>query len=976
MDWKLFKNPPKEYRAKPFWALNGKLEKKHLKFQIECMKKMGFGGAFLHSRTGLVTEYMSDEWMALLDYAVKILHENGMDAYLYDEDRWPSGTCGGLVTQTKEFRGKGMVYEEIADGSLYVQPENFLALFAVTLDNGKAKTYRKIAHPSDANGNERVFCFYYIYMQADSFYNGYTYVDTMNLAATKRFIEFTHEYYRKKMGDKFGKQIVGIFTDEPHRGPYLNGFSRKEEKAQIEIPYTYDLFDEFTKRKGYAIEERLPVLWFGKADEEFCKEAYDLIEVEQQLFLERYAKPYYKWCKKYNLIVTGHILHEDNLAAQTTMCGSVMRYYEYMDYPGMDNLGERNYTYNVPKLVASAARQLGKEFVLDELYGCTGWQMRFDDYKHTGDWQSATGVTLRCPHLSWYTMKGQAKRDYPASILHQSAWYKYYAVVEDYFARMHYLLKNGEPLTDTAIINPIQSTWGLTDQTTYKNYFAVTSPLYQKIEREYSELYKDLLFFGADVDYIDEGLFRAYGKVENGLFCCGKVGYKKIILNGNINLDGHTVSALNAFLAQGGKVIVVGDMPCYKDGEKYDFEDALKGAQRIPFDTVKAYELIKDSELEVETGASRLIVTKRKMQEGYVVLLLNPQKEENLRACVRIKTPLSCIKLNLRTGEEEYVDCRRMGEYLMLDKMFAGGEELALLLSDKELPAPKEYTYEEVPMPRMYTFATDEENCLVLDKAEYAVDGEWQGVDYVLNIDECLRRKWRLEVRHGEMIQPWFKEKYLPSQDKKYGRVALRYEFFVRAKPQTLSLMVEDAKTLTVTLNGVAVETKRPKASKIDNAFDVVTLPVNALKNKENVLEISFDFYEKTNVEACYLLGDFGVNVGGRVEMIADAKWLSAGDFTKQGFPYFGGRMVLMANVPNGHYRLQTDEMLCALARINGETLAFSPYQTEFDVVDGVMRIELAATRNNMFGCADGAGEHTRILPFGLSTETKLFKRN
>ena len=232
MDWKLFKNPPKEYRAKPFWALNGKLEKKHLKFQIECMKKMGFGGAFLHSRTGLVTEYMSDEWMALLDYAVKILHENGMDAYLYDEDRWPSGTCGGLVTQTKEFRGKGMVYEEIADGSLYVQPENFLALFAVTLDNGKAKTYRKIAHPSDANGNERVFCFYYIYMQADSFYNGYTYVDTMNLAATKRFIELTHEYYRKKWGTNSASKSSVFLRTSRTGDPILTVFPVKKKKRK------------------------------------------------------------------------------------------------------------------------------------------------------------------------------------------------------------------------------------------------------------------------------------------------------------------------------------------------------------------------------------------------------------------------------------------------------------------------------------------------------------------------------------------------------------------------------------------------------------------------------------------------------------------------------------------------------------------------------------------------------------------------
>ena len=40
-------------------------------------------------------------------------------------------------------------------------------------------------------------------------------------------------------------------------------------------------------------------------------------------------------------------------------------------------------------------------------------------------------------HLSWYTMKGEGKRDYPASILHQSAWYPEYHYLEDYFSRIH-----------------------------------------------------------------------------------------------------------------------------------------------------------------------------------------------------------------------------------------------------------------------------------------------------------------------------------------------------------------------------------------------------------------------------------------------------------------------------------------------------------------------------------------------------------
>ena len=51
----------------------------------------------------------------------------------------------------------------------------------------------------------------------------------------------------------------------------------------------------------------------------------------------------------------------------------------------------------------------------------------------SGDWQAALGVTIRVPHLSWMTMEGEAKRDYPASIHYQSPWYKEYKIIEDYF---------------------------------------------------------------------------------------------------------------------------------------------------------------------------------------------------------------------------------------------------------------------------------------------------------------------------------------------------------------------------------------------------------------------------------------------------------------------------------------------------------------------------------------------------------------
>ena len=91
-----------------------------------------------------------------------------------------------------------------------------------------------------------------------------------------------------------------------------------------------------------------------------------------------------------------------------------MRFYEHMQAPGMDLLTERWRIYDTAKQVSSVARQFGRKWRLTETYGCTGWDFPFAGHKALGDWQTALGINLRCQHLYWYTMKGEAKRDYPA----------------------------------------------------------------------------------------------------------------------------------------------------------------------------------------------------------------------------------------------------------------------------------------------------------------------------------------------------------------------------------------------------------------------------------------------------------------------------------------------------------------------------------------------------------------------------------
>ena len=98
LDKELFKNPTAEYRGTPFWAWNCKLEREELEWQLEVLKKMGFGGGHMHVRTGMATSYLSDEYMELIKACVDKAKSEEMLAWLYDEDRWPSGASIVPVT--------------------------------------------------------------------------------------------------------------------------------------------------------------------------------------------------------------------------------------------------------------------------------------------------------------------------------------------------------------------------------------------------------------------------------------------------------------------------------------------------------------------------------------------------------------------------------------------------------------------------------------------------------------------------------------------------------------------------------------------------------------------------------------------------------------------------------------------------------------------------------------------------------------
>ena len=110
----LFEHPDNTFRAVPFYSLNDRLDSAELVRQISLMKQAGYGGAFLHSRIGLLTPYLGEEWFRMMQIGTQALQALDMDVWYYDEDKWPSGFAGGIVPrQNPDFRARVSVYPSI-----------------------------------------------------------------------------------------------------------------------------------------------------------------------------------------------------------------------------------------------------------------------------------------------------------------------------------------------------------------------------------------------------------------------------------------------------------------------------------------------------------------------------------------------------------------------------------------------------------------------------------------------------------------------------------------------------------------------------------------------------------------------------------------------------------------------------------------------------------------------------------------------
>ncbi|MDF3129353.1 hypothetical protein P0Y35_09110 [Kiritimatiellaeota bacterium B1221] len=955
-----FQNPPAELRGAPFWSLNHDLtDHDRLRDYIDAFEEMGIGGYHLHVRCGLKNPYLEKDFLEAVSAARDYGASKGMLSYLYDEDTWPSGFAGGAVTRELTHRRRWVELRKGRPDEVKNECRQPLCAYRIELNRqGLREGHQRISF--DEAEDMDWFLTRVIEGDSDRF-NGAAYLNNLDPAAVQAFIDSTHEVYLKQFGGSFPKDVPAIFTDEPQLAG--NSTLHTSFEGQMQLAWTDDLRESFENAYQVELLDILPeVVWPGIEGPSPWRWRY--CDHISERFASAFADGLGGWCEKHGIALTGHMMAEDSLSGQVACIGECMRHYRSFQIPGIDILCDV-YKPVTAKQAVSVARQDGRAAVMSELYGVTNWDFPFSGHKRQGDWQAALGITLRVHHLSWLSMEGQSKRDFPASIGPQSPWYKEYPVIEDHFARVAAAMTEGKALVRIGVIHSVESAW------MRRGINMLDDPYMSKLSHQFSQGVAGLLDAGLDFDFIAESLLpRQERSTEQPELQVGEMAYQVVVIPELETLRESTLLSLQRFIDRGGEVVVMGGIPERCNGEKSDLPARmLAGATLIHSDTVSLVQALEPwreiSILTCHRSLFKQVNTQlRQCGEERILFCANRAEEKSnthpwrnpelMNGCIRIRGCWIVKELNTADGSEEACSYHQANGWTEVPwDLYPQSHRLLRLTPGEGSAVLPKFSWEiQGVCPEPDTVSPAEPNVYLLDRAAWKLNDEaWQAPEDSL----VTQRKLAEKFSWPDWGQPYsVKDPGDPQQ------VTRRFEINCVGDFREIKLVCERLKSASLRLDGKALEVN-PDGWWVDR--DLPTMKLPELKEGSHHLEITLSLNAvDRHLEWCYLIGNFAVETrGAHAKLIPSGAGIFWGDVVPQGLPFYGGNLEYEFRIEvseSGYYALQCARFGGALLRVFCEgrdcgPVISAPWRVELGALDaGVHTVCICAygNRYNSFG--------------------------
>ena len=913
-----------KYGSIPFWSLNEKLQKNELRRQINDIADLKMSGFFMHARTGLETEYLSDDWFECMAACVDEAKKLGLEAWSYDENGWPSGFAGGKLLEDED------------NLAVFVEGEFFDTYPPTDKNTLAVYGFDKCGRPYVADKDTVSDKFLRINMGVDD-----SYVDTMRADVTDKFIEATHEIYKERLSEDFGGAMPGFFTDEP-------------QYYRWKTPYSKMMDIWFMEEYGYSVIEALPSLFCDYEGAE--KKRYDYHKMTSSKFTENFSKKLYDWHEENGALLTGHFVEEESLSGQMMCCGDIMPQYQYEHIPGVDYLTRKRRGDLIAKQLGSVCAQLGRKKAMSEMFACCGWNVTPSQLKSIAELQYSGGVNLMCQHLYPYSIRGQRKRDYPTFYSEHNVWHNDLKDFNEYFNNLGYTLSMGQEIADTLVIHPIHSAW-----------------LYFKridMKASVADLDKDLraltdLLSGSQVAYHlgSETMMQDLAKVDGNVISVGLCKYKQVIIPAMDTIDSSTLALLETFKKNGGKIYTFKHhVPTRVDGRPFEIT-LFDGCDDISDDAVLV-NIKQSGEVTVDGDFTQEIRSMvRRTDYGRITYVTNLSDRDIYNIKIRVRNCKGVKNIDIQTLELSLVRGRNNGEDTDILIDLKGYESVLIVECDssefleyKENGGINTVKLDGACVRRII------ENCMTLDRASVSFDGKTFG--------ELLP----LERIKDEMFAMRYE-----------GVLTLRFPFSVKDIPPTLKVVTEPFAGEYIYVNGVKV--KVSDEWKIDRCFRSTEIS-QYLHSGENFVDLSFDYYQSeyvyhvlfdgvsetlrnclafdTEIENIYLFGDFCIdtdisgfvaaennafryNADKGMTLVKSKETADIANIVTDGYPFYCGSITVDAEIS---YKNGDPTLLCldgcycvAHVKVNGEfagKILFGKYlELKGHLVNGKNKVEI-----------------------------------
>ncbi len=936
---KLFAHPTRDYATAPLWVWNDMLTEQQVRETMRDLAGQQVKQVFVHPRPGLMTPYLSADWFRLWKVALKEAGRLDMNVWIYDENSYPSGFAGGWVPELMpESRGMGLSLREAKTPPKWA--EATLAVFRVEGDKAEDVSARIKAGEALPEGR---YVAASIQRAANSPWHGNRcYVNLLTPGVTEKFLEVTMEPYRREIGAQFGKRVPGVFTDEPNIRP-AGG-----------LPWCEDLPQQFQKRWGYNLLEHLPSLSFEVGD--WRKVSHNYYATLNDLFIERWAKPFHDYCAKYGLEFTGHYWdHEwpncagvpDNMAMyawhQRPSIDCLMNQYREDTHAQFGNL-------RMVKELSSVANQLGAKRTLCEIYGAGGWDLRFEDMKRIGDWLAVLGVNTFDEHLSYVTLRGARKRDHPQSFSYHEPWWEAYHVNAGYLARLSVALSQGEQVNRVLVIEPTTTAW----------MYQGNAAELKGIGDEFFELLMALEAAHVEYDLGDEDLLARYGKpageTVNGISAQLKVGhrsYSAVVIPPMVeNLD----SATKRLLSQVACVHYYGKSTSHRiDGEEKARKQTSPDSSIAPLETflrsipaeLGTKSFTGGFSVRTDPGDKGILFHhRRQLADGQILFLVNTSIESPSSGVIESNLR-GAEQWNLYTGETGPYPFEKTGEGIKAGFKLPPSGSLLLFLSKKSLKPPRPpksdltMTMTITSPPEIRRF---EPNVLTLDYVDITAGGETRTNVYFYQASQFAFQK------NGMERNPWdsavqFKDELITKTFPADSGFTANYRFIIEgAVPKDLAIVIERPDLYSITCNGQPVSAKSGEWW-LDKVFGRINLAATA-RVGDNVVTLKaapFTIYHE--LEPAYVRGDFALKPVERGFAIVPGQPLTLGKWNEQGHPFYAAgvayRQQFGVSKPEGRYFVTLAGWYGSVAKVlvNGKLAGYITTQPwECDVTKEIKR--------------------------------------